>query len=114
MEEDENPRIEIKIELSKRCEKSYKKLSKKADPKLRKAINDAIDKLKTNPQLGKELTQDLKDMRSIRLAVFNYRIVYEVKDNHSKIIVHVIAHRKNVYDDVAKYFELGSYDPELY
>lgn len=114
MEEGEDSCIEIEVGLSKRCNKSYRKLSKKADPKLLKAINDTIDELKINPQLGKELTQDLKGMRSIRLNTFHHRIVYEVKDNPGKIIVHVIAHRKNVYVDVAKYFGLGSYDdPEL-
>ena len=38
-------------------------------------------------------------MRSIRLNAFHYRIVYEVQENNpsKKIIVHAIAHRKNVY-----------------
>ena len=96
------------VELSKHCERSYKKLSKKGDPKLLKAINSTIDELRVNPRLGKELTQDLKGMRSVRLNAFRYRIVYEL--NPGKIIIHVIDHRNDAYDDVAKYFGLGSYD----
>lgn len=111
MEKGEDSCIENMAELSTRCEKSYKKLSKKADPKLRKAINNCIDELEKNPEMGKELTQDLKGMRSIRLNAFHYRIVYEVvKGNPSnKIIVHIIAHRKKVYDEMAKYFGVGFY-----
>ncbi len=104
----------LTVELSNRCGKNYKKLAKKSDPKLLKAINGAIDDLESNPHLGKKLTQDLKGMRSIRLDPFRYRIVYEVKRDEGKITVHVIAHRSKVYDDVAKYFGLGSYSgPEL-
>ncbi len=111
MEEGEDPCIKNIAELSIRCAKSYKKLSKKADPNLLKAVNGCIDELEENPELGKELTQDLKGMRSIRLNAFHYRVVYEVvKGNPSnRIIIHIIAHRKNVYDEMAKYFGVGSY-----
>ena len=112
MGEDKNPHIDIKIELSRYCEKSFKKFSKKADPKLLKAIKNIIAELKVNPQLGKELSADLNGMRKIRLDTFNYRIVYELKTNPNVIIIHGIAHRKNVYDDVAKYLGLGYYDPD--
>ena len=77
MEEGEGSRIKNIVELSPRCDRSYKKFAKKADPKLRKAVNDCIDELEKNSELGKELTQDLKGMRSIRLNAFDYRIVYE-------------------------------------
>lgn len=114
MEEGKDFGIEFEVRLSKRCEKAYKKLSKKADPKLLKTVNDTIDKLKINPHLGKKLTQDLNGMRSIRLKEFCYRIVYEVEKNSGNIIIHGIVHRTKVYDDIAKYFGRGSYDnPEM-
>ena len=109
MEEGEDSCIKNVVELSTRCGKSYKKFAKKADPKLLKGINDCIDELEENSELGKELTQDLKGMRSIRLNAFHYRIVYEVVESNpsTKIIVHIIAHRKNVYAEMAKYLRLG-------
>lgn len=111
MEEGEDSCIKNTVELSPRCDKSYKKFSKKADPNLLKVINKNIDELETNPELGEILTQDLKGMRSIHLNSFHYRIVYEiVKGNPSnRIIVHIIAHRKEVYDETAKYFGTGFY-----
>lgn len=105
MEEGKNPRIKNTVNLSPRCAKFYKKLSKRADPKLLKAINKCINGLEDNSELGKELTQNLNGMRSIRLNSYRYRIVYEVVqgDPPNKIIVHAIAHRKEVYDELAKY-----------
>lgn len=105
MEEGEDPCIEYTVELSSRCDKSYKKLSKKCDPKLLKSINDYIDQLETNPELGEELSQDLKGMRSIHINPFHYRIVYQVENGNpiSKITIHAIAHRKEVYDELSKY-----------
>lgn len=111
MEEGEDSCIKNTVELSPRCDKSYKKLSKKADPNLLKAINESIDELEENSELGKKLTQDLKGMRSIRLNPFRYRIVYEVQEGSpsKKIIVYTIAHRNKAYSELEKYFGVGHY-----
>ncbi len=105
MEKSKDPSITNTVSLSSRCEKSYKKFAKKADPKLFKIINDSINQLETNPELGQELSQNLKGMRSIHINQFNYRIVYEVEQgNPSNIItVHAILHRKNAYSDLSTY-----------
>ena len=105
MEKSKDSDITNIVSLSPRCEKLYKKFRKKANPKLLKIINDSIDQLETNPKLGQELSQDLKGMYSIHIDQFHYRIVYEVKqDNLCNIItVHAIAHRNDVYSDLAKY-----------
>ena len=99
------------VKLSDRCNKSYKKFRKKADPKLLSAINNSIDELKENSELGEELTQDLTGMRSIHLDSFHYRIVYEIKKENSsnKITIHAIGHRKSVYTELARYLRVGSY-----
>jgi len=111
VEEGENSRIENTVELSSRCSKAYRKLEKRADPRLVKAIRDSIDELRGNAELGKELSQDLKSMRSIRLDAFNYRIVYEVRERSPpvKIIIHTIAHRKNVYSEASRYLGAHAY-----
>lgn len=105
MEENKDSSIETIVSLSTRCEKKYKKLVKKCNPKLLKMINDNIDKLETNPKLGEELSQDLEGLRSIHINQFHFRIVYELEECNprNKIIVHVIAHRKDVYSELATY-----------
>ena len=109
MEEGEDNCIKYTVELSPRCDKEYKKLAKRCDPKLLKQINDCVDGLETNPNLGESLSQDLAGMRSIHINQFHFRIVYEVNDNPShKITIHVIAHRKDVYSDLSKYLGLNS------
>ncbi len=109
MEKNKNSNVESDISLSPRCEKAYKKLAKRCDPKLLKIINESIDQLKINPNLGQELKQDLKGMRSIHINQFDYRIVYEVKENNPKniITVHTISHRKNAYSDLSTYLGRG-------
>lgn len=111
MEEGESSRIENTVELSSRCSKAYKKLERRADPRLVKAIRDSIDELRGNAELGKELKQDLKGMRSIRLDAFSYRIVYEVQERSPsvKIIVHAVAHRKSVYSEASRYLGAHAY-----
>ena len=93
------------VVLSNRCKKAYKKLIKKCDPKLKKIINNSIDELKTNSELGEKLTQDLNGMRSIHIEQFKFRIVYAVKEGNPQtmIVVHAIAHRKEVYDELSAY-----------
>jgi len=105
MEESKNSSVESDVSLSKRCEKKYKKLAKKCNPKLLKMINDNIDQLETNPKLGEELSQDLEGLRSIHINQFHFRIVYEVEECNprNKITVHVIANRKDVYSELAVY-----------
>ncbi len=109
MEESKSPDIRYTVDLSARCEKVYKKLVKRCDPKLLEQINEVINSLETNPGLGEELTQDLKGMRSVHLNQFHYRIVYEVeRDNsHARVTVHAIAHRKEAYDKLTKYLGRG-------
>lgn len=105
MEKGEDSCVKYTVDLSPRCEKAYKKLAKRCDPKLLDIINTNIDQLETNPELGEELSQDLKGMRSIHINQYHYRIVYEVETGNptNKVTVHAIAHRKEVYAELSQY-----------
>ena len=108
MEEGEDKCLKYTVNLVKRCEKVYKKFSKKGNPKLLKIINKHLDQLETNPDLGEELTEDLKGLHSIHIPEFDYRIVYEVHKNPDCVIdVYVIIYRKDVYKELARYLGRG-------
>ena len=58
-------------------------------------IVSVIDEFKTNPFLGKKLTGNLSDYRSVRIG--EYRILYSVFEKRLLIHVVKIAHRREVY-----------------
>ncbi|MDP2673152.1 MAG: type II toxin-antitoxin system RelE/ParE family toxin [Nanoarchaeota archaeon] len=68
----------------------------KLDNSTKKQISIKIDKLKSNPELGKPLVGNLFGLRSLRVEKF--RILYEIKKSQLIIYVLEIGHRKNVYD----------------
>ena len=41
--------------------------------------------------------EKIKTTEYLRIAVGDYRVLYEVDDKRSKIIIHAIGHRKDVY-----------------
>ena len=94
----------IPVEKSPRYSAEYKKITKKGDPKLISQINDMLDRLRTNPELGKKLTENLQGERSITLPQYGYRIIYKIQRSPSPVIVvQSIGHRSHVYDDRARY-----------
>ena len=76
---------------------------KKQIPRLslpvKKRIKKAIEKkLAINPiAFGKPLRYSLRGLRSLR--VDDYRVIYKVDENDTKVIIVKIAHRKEVYED---------------
>jgi len=60
-----------------------------------KTIGKKIEKLKSNPELGKPLTGNLSGLWSLRTG--KYRILYEIIKNQLLIYVLNIGHRKNIY-----------------
>jgi len=79
----------IKIERN-----AYKTLSL-IQKKDRIRVIKAIDNLKENPALGKQLSGEWKGLRRIRVG--NHRVVYAVKQEELLIMVVRIGHRKEVY-----------------
>lgn len=71
-------------------------------PNLPKTVKNTIKKaiemrLMVDPiGFGKPLRYSLKGHR--RLRVGDYRVVYRIEPNYSKIVIVAIKHRKNVYE----------------
>ena len=94
----------IPVEKSPRYNTEYEKIAKKGEPKLVSLINDILGRLRTNPGLGKRLTENLRGERSIALLPYDYRIIYKIQRSPSPVIVvRSIGHRSHVYDDRARY-----------
>lgn len=83
-----------KVVLLPDAEKFYKKLFN-SNREIFRRIDNALELLKSNPFLGKSLTDNLKGKYSLRVGV--YRIIYSI--DKSKIIIYVldIGHRREVY-----------------
>lgn len=77
------------VRLTKNAEKDFSKLPKSAQKKVIKKLKA----LETSPRLGKPLVGDLKGYWSAR--AWPYRIIYQI--HQQLIVVHTIAHRKEVY-----------------
>lgn len=77
--------------VSKKAEKTLKKLSAKYFDK----IVEAIENLGDDPR--PDGCKKLKGRPAYRIRVSNYRIIYEVKDDELIVLVITIGHRKDVY-----------------
>ena len=107
MGQTEGNALNYEIVFAKKCGSEFKKLKKRMNPNLLKEIEQSFDELKTNPELGEELSQDLAGMRSIHMNKYNFRILYDVKDDPSKqIVILKIGYRKDFYPDFSRYREL--------
>ncbi len=64
-------------------------------PDLKKAAKQALQEIKENPYVGKELQHELAGYYSHRF--FRYRMVYK-PDTQAKIIdIYIVSHRKDAY-----------------
>ena len=82
---------EYKIILSNKFDNSFSKL----DRGIQNRIVDRLKDLSMEPRLGKPLKGNFKDMWSLRVG--NYRILYQIRDEHLIIAVIAVGHRKRVY-----------------
>ncbi|KAA0246978.1 MAG: type II toxin-antitoxin system RelE/ParE family toxin [Ignavibacteriae bacterium] len=80
-----------KIQYTQKAIKSFEKVN----PDVIKNLRVAIEKLKSQPDLGKQLTGPLKGLRSLRIG--DYRIIYKKEKEVFVILVITIGHRKEVY-----------------
>lgn len=67
----------------------------KIDKKNRKRLIEEIDKLATNPHVGKLLKCEFSGLRRLRAG--SYRIIYEINEDQVLILILRVAHRKSVY-----------------
>jgi mRNA interferase RelE/StbE len=81
-----------RIEIKKSAVKEIKSLDKKVIP----PIWEKIKTLSKNPRppSSKKLTGSIK---SYRLPVASYRILYQIDDSTKTITVYAVGHRKEIY-----------------
>ena len=86
-----------KVFLHQKANKFLVSLDKSTESIIRKKLKE----LEEFPdQRGKHLTHST--FWSLRIG--DYRAIYEISKNDSKVIIFFIGHRKDVYDDFSKLF----------
>jgi mRNA interferase RelE/StbE len=71
----------------------------KAGPPLRRKIKEELSRLAESPEVkGERLTNS--PFWKIRIG--DHRAIYQIDNEHSKIIVLFIGHRKHVYDEFSR------------
>jgi len=72
---------------------------KKADPSLRSRIREGLVELADSPE---EKGQRLMHSPFWRLRLGDYRVIYEIDREHSRVIVLFIGHGRDVYDEFSR------------
>jgi mRNA-degrading endonuclease RelE of RelBE toxin-antitoxin system len=85
------------VQLSSQAEKFLDKLSR-SDRRLYDRIDQALDRLRDDPLLGKPLQGPLAGLRSLRVG--NIRIIHRFEAERLLIFVLDIARRDKVYRDL--------------
>lgn len=70
-------------------------------PEIKRLTKSALKDIADNPYIGKELQEDLEGYLSHRFK--RYRIVYTVDEGTKTVIVHLVWHRRNVYELLAEF-----------
>ena len=68
---------------------------RKLHPQIKAAVKSIIETLQDNPYRGKYLEKELAGYLSIRMKRF--RIIYKIDEEHHKVQIHHIGHRKDIY-----------------
>ncbi len=68
----------------------------KLNSSIQERIKRGIEKLQLKPDIGKQLSGQLKGLRSLRIST--YRIIYKKETTHLVVLIVAVGHRKNVYD----------------
>ncbi len=83
---------EYSIILSNKFDKTFSQLDRVSQ----KRIIERLKELSKNPKSCKPLKGRFKGIRSLRVG--NYRILYDIQENHLIIVVIAMGHRRNIYD----------------
>ncbi len=80
------------VELAKKAQRQLKTLPEV----VQKRLNTEIDALAINPRPPR--VKAMQGMRGLlRLRVEDYRIIYQVQDDHLVVLVVAVGHRSKVY-----------------
>ena len=69
-------------------------------PEVKKQLKEALMILKESPYTGKLLREELISFRSLKIK--RYRIIYQVDDSESNIVVVALGHRRDIYEITTK------------
>ena len=75
-------------------------------PELKKQTRTALQDIAQNPYSGKQLQEDLEGYLSYRFK--RYRVIYTVEEQAKTVIVHLVWHRRDVYELFAELISPGS------
>ncbi len=79
------------VEFTKSAQKELNKLPKQSQLRIAKAIFA----LSTNPRVGK--VRPMVGVKSWRLRVGDYRIIYDIHDKKLIILIIKVGHRREIY-----------------
>ena len=71
-------------------------LLSKLHPENKRKIKQALNELRQNPQVGKDLQEELFGFKSLRLK--KYRIIYMINEEDNYIEIYHIGPRSDVYE----------------
>ena len=83
--------MNYRVLISNKAQKDLNRL----DRKYLQVVENMIAKLATDPLKGKKLSDNLKNLRSVRVGV--YRIIYSMAKKELIITVVSVDHRQGVY-----------------
>ena len=72
---------------------------KKAEPSVRRRIREDLLRLADSPE---EKGERLMHSPFWRIRIGDYRVIYEIDREHSRVIVLFIGHRRDVYDEFSR------------
>jgi mRNA-degrading endonuclease RelE of RelBE toxin-antitoxin system len=81
----------MQVIVTPKAEKHFLKLPKTE----RKKIQKKLLLMGKNPYVGKKLSGEFKEVRSLR--VWPYRILYYINDSENKLFIISILHRQGAY-----------------
>lgn len=71
---------------------------RKFDPQVRRRVHAAIELLAENPR-PPAATQLVGGAGEWRVRTGDYRIIYEIKDDHLIVLVLRVGHRRDIYEN---------------
>ena len=71
-------------------------LLRQLPPDLKPLVKRAIETLRSDPHVGKELKLELAGYRSLRSR--RYRVIYRVREADRVVEIHYFGHRTEVYE----------------
>ena len=90
---------------SQKAYPKYNRIKKKFPPFLREKLNEAEDKISTDPSVGEEKRGDLKGIRVYKFKAFDQEnlLAYQVDKDKKEVIFVAVGGHENFYRDLKQY-----------